>query len=405
MRRGLQIIFGVGLTTFGTATFADPPADRCQSYVGQSVAPVQFYVAAQPFTRLTPKGEYETTAQYEARRDALLGSAAHAPLIIAKDAIDRSGFRYDADAATLTIPADSFFFPSLDWWRALYAAHVSSPSASTLLFSNLAVVVAHNERVVGRYRGSNAFGVHATITRYLYSTFGIFDHEMSIGTSSSRPPISLHLAPAEAQRIRPLLRFAVVARPHEPYIAASSFQHDEPTIDNPEDVSEQAVILFGSIDCGLVIGPTNSVMAAIALGTDRADLVLRPAVPVTGSPSPEDHPNQLTGIRYRWDATPPAVIEPTRARANLASYISDADYPASAIRAHEQGRVSFRLIIGTDGRVSDCTITTSSGSAALDEATCRIMRSRARFTPAHDAQGNPIEDHMESGLNWILPTN
>jgi TonB family protein len=98
-------------------------------------------------------------------------------------------------------------------------------------------------------------------------------------------------------------------------------------------------------------------------------------------------------------------IEPSRAKASIASYISDADYPDSALRNHESGRVSFRLHVGTDGRVTACEITQSSGSAALDAATCRIMKSRARFTPAHDSSGNPVEDDVASELNWKLPTS
>ena len=39
--------------------------------------------------------------------------------------------------------------------------------------------------------------------------------------------------------------------------------------------------------------------------------------------------------------------------------------------------------------MTDCSVTSSSGSSALDQATCRILRSRARFTPARDSSGNP----------------
>ena len=101
---------------------------------------------------------------------------------------------------------------------------------------------------------------------------------------------------------------------------------------------------------------------------------------------------------------PPAQrIEPARARANLASYVSDADYPTSAIRAEEQGTTRFRLSVGPDGRVSECTVTGSSGSSALDNATCRILKSRARFTPARDSSGNPTSDTVGSAIKWVLP--
>jgi protein TonB len=102
---------------------------------------------------------------------------------------------------------------------------------------------------------------------------------------------------------------------------------------------------------------------------------------------------------------PPRLVEPARARSNLSSYISDSDYPAAAIRAEQQGTTGFRLSIGTDGRVTACSVTSSSGSSALDEATCRIMRSRARFTPAHDEHGNPMSDSYSTRIRWVLPAN
>lgn len=89
-------------------------------------------------------------------------------------------------------------------------------------------------------------------------------------------------------------------------------------------------------------------------------------------------------------------------RTNLASYVSNDDYPASALRAGEEGRTSFRLTVGPSGRVLDCAVTISSGSLALDNATCRIMRSRARFTPARDASGSPITGTAESSINWRI---
>jgi protein TonB len=100
---------------------------------------------------------------------------------------------------------------------------------------------------------------------------------------------------------------------------------------------------------------------------------------------------------------PPPQTQPARARANLASYVSDSDYPAAAIRSEEQGTTRFRLAVGPDGRVSECTVTGSSGSSALDAATCRIMKQRARFTPARDGTGNPTADTVANAIKWVLP--
>jgi protein TonB len=96
-------------------------------------------------------------------------------------------------------------------------------------------------------------------------------------------------------------------------------------------------------------------------------------------------------------------VEPARARANLASYVSDADYPSSAIRNEEQGTTRFRLAVGSDGKVAECTVTGSSGSNALDSATCRLMKQRARFTPARDSDGRLVPDSVSNAIRWVLP--
>jgi protein TonB len=100
---------------------------------------------------------------------------------------------------------------------------------------------------------------------------------------------------------------------------------------------------------------------------------------------------------------PRLTFEPARARGDLHSYVSNADYPDAAIRNEEQGTTRFRLLVGPDGRVSDCTITGSSGSSALDNATCSVMKKRARFTPARDSSGNPTTDVVANSIRWVLP--
>jgi protein TonB len=105
--------------------------------------------------------------------------------------------------------------------------------------------------------------------------------------------------------------------------------------------------------------------------------------------------------------TPPPpeakTVKPARAKANLGSYVSDDDYPSSAIRGEEQGTTRFRLTIGPDGRVTDCAVTGSSGSTALDTTTCRLMQRRARFTPARDSSGAPVGDVVSNSIRWVLP--
>ncbi|MBU2285156.1 MAG: energy transducer TonB, partial [Gammaproteobacteria bacterium] len=79
------------------------------------------------------------------------------------------------------------------------------------------------------------------------------------------------------------------------------------------------------------------------------------------------------------------------------------DYPSSALRTEASGRVAFTTTVAANGRVSDCRVTESSGHADLDEAACRGMRLYARFDPAIDDDGNPIEGEWSSAVRYTLP--
>ena len=90
----------------------------------------------------------------------------------------------------------------------------------------------------------------------------------------------------------------------------------------------------------------------------------------------------------------PEMLGPRKAVAdvNIRSLFSADDYPAAAIAAGAQGIDQAELTIGQDGRVVGCDLLRSSGNSALDAATCNILRRRAKFTPARDANGEPMSD-------------
>jgi protein TonB len=90
--------------------------------------------------------------------------------------------------------------------------------------------------------------------------------------------------------------------------------------------------------------------------------------------------------------TPVEKVEPGPhpARGDVRTLFSVDDYPIDALRNGQQGTVQAQLSIGPSGRVADCVIIRSSGVSSLDEATCGIMKRRARFRPARDANGNAV---------------
>jgi protein TonB len=95
-------------------------------------------------------------------------------------------------------------------------------------------------------------------------------------------------------------------------------------------------------------------------------------------------------------------VEPKSAVGNLQGLIRDTDYPDSAIEREEQGTVTVSLQVGTTGRVTGCSVSGSSGSRTLDSTTCRILQSRAKFTPAIDSNGNPTTGTVSQRITWRL---
>ncbi|MBD2842404.1 energy transducer TonB [Erythrobacter rubeus] len=105
-------------------------------------------------------------------------------------------------------------------------------------------------------------------------------------------------------------------------------------------------------------------------------------------------------------ATPsPALPDPIKAspRGNPGRWVTDSDYRSRWVREEMSGVASFALTIDRKGKVSDCTITKSSGHAPLDEATCKLIQRRAQFEPAKDSYGNPIAGTYRNSINWKLP--
>lgn len=102
---------------------------------------------------------------------------------------------------------------------------------------------------------------------------------------------------------------------------------------------------------------------------------------------------------------PPVVSKasPVRAIGNRGSWITTDDYPGAALRAEEQGVVSLAVQVGSDGRVTGCSVTASSGSATLDSAACRLYQRRARFEPARDDAGNAVATSYNDRVRWQLP--
>lgn len=137
--------------------------------------------------------------------------------------------------------------------------------------------------------------------------------------------------------------------------------------------------------------------------------------PIVQSPSPPVFINTVPNPPPVYIPTPtapppsppappaPRVSQAAGLKGNPGQFFGTDNYPPAAIRAGAQGRVVARLSVGADGRVTDCTVSASSGNEDLDSTTCRIAKSRVRFSPAKDDSGNAIASTYTLPVRWVLP--
>lgn len=104
-------------------------------------------------------------------------------------------------------------------------------------------------------------------------------------------------------------------------------------------------------------------------------------------------------------APPPPRFTPKSAvpKGNPGNWATPNDYPSRALREEREGTTGFRVSVGPDGRVTDCQITSSSGSPDLDSTACEKIRQRARFAPATDGEGNPTSGTYSNRVRWVIP--
>ena len=105
--------------------------------------------------------------------------------------------------------------------------------------------------------------------------------------------------------------------------------------------------------------------------------------------------------------TPPPVptYAPKAARplGNIANWVTTNDYPTIGLRGEHEGSTRYRLSIDAAGKVTGCSVTTSSGFAELDSAACAVLARRAKFTPASDDTGAKVAGSFSGTVTWRLP--
>jgi TonB family protein len=137
------------------------------------------------------------------------------------------------------------------------------------------------------------------------------------------------------------------------------------------------------------------IAAAVAMAPPVAPLIHSPVItPVYAVPGQAPQPLPPSDLFER----------PVRPRlTNGAELLGEDDYPVTAMRYGQQGKVVAALVVSESGEPTSCRVKQSSGFPVLDEATCRLLLARARFVPARDSRGKAVQSAVLQPINWVLP--
>lgn len=139
----------------------------------------------------------------------------------------------------------------------------------------------------------------------------------------------------------------------------------------------------------------------LPLPTRGPELDVTDVLPTPAPPRPIPGPS-LTPAPSP-SVAPSFAPEAARPRTNPAGWVTTDDYRSNWIRQEMTGKARFRLDIAADGRVTNCTITASSGHPQLDAATCALVTKRAKFQPARGSNGEPVAGTYSNAIDWQLP--
>lgn len=87
---------------------------------------------------------------------------------------------------------------------------------------------------------------------------------------------------------------------------------------------------------------------------------------------------------------------------NLGEIFTEANYPFWAMRDADEGLVRFRVAVDAAGTVTACDIMMAAESESLNQGTCALLMTQARFRPARDRRGRPIASIYSRQVRWQL---
>lgn len=321
------------------------------------------------------KGEFESTADYNARRSATLAGK-----LLGDSSIEdffafvvpapkweeySSGLRYEFNADTSDV--NLYVLPTSSKYVSLNG--IGAPDYDTNRREREGLdqfELSTKIESKSTYQGSNAYGATVTVEQTIMSRLGIAANPLSFLSFErdlmySNPTIvgQFKLENSRAARELPALKALIVMKLADPYIVYN-FKHVEPTRDNPVDISMQEKLLTGNV-IGIVFysGLTGEIFARIPETFGKPVTMLEPAH--------EDNNEKTPSVQEKQ--TPQASIKDT-----ISSFADISKLPTNSggitlvtpVEAENGNVVPVDINIGTPLHEGDTLIVTGDGKQALE---------------------------------------
>lgn len=253
------LIVGIGIAAM-SATSAY--SQTCDAQVGRNIQVTPFDALVAQAPTVEPKGEFETTAEFEARKAAATRTAPKNPVFVElTPATSTRGLTYDADRAVFQI--NDYVFNADSYYTELRTAF-GSPLRTNGFGSLIGVRLGRASEDIGNYEATNAFGAKTLVQRRNVTYYELVEGVPSKTGGSSfwvRPKGTygdaivgeLPVPIADAQEMKQHLRPIVMFLPKAPFYVEVKSAGPSPTRDFPYDMAITTKALVGDMQCALLI--------------------------------------------------------------------------------------------------------------------------------------------------------
>lgn len=243
--------------------------DICLSPIGSTLLAKSFDQVSAGLPKPTqPKGEFEATADYDARLGAALSKRTQ--VLVARP-VDVQTYpaplEYDADRQGFKVRATAFDWATTDWSIALRVGEPKGVRPDSLY--NVATVINRSTKSVGSYKGTNAFGATASVTKLSRHTDSIWvrpakgKDDTMFGANGSVLGV-IPMQPVEAKASKAKIKFALAITPKPPFLVSGTGLGSSPTFSDRRQIPDSLDffrVLIADVDCGIVLDGSDKVLA------------------------------------------------------------------------------------------------------------------------------------------------